>query len=162
MAGGRKRAVLIAGPTASGKSALALVRARELGGIVVNADAMQVYDGLRIVTARPSVTEMEGISHRLYGMVSPGERFSTGAWLAAARRALVEAGGRPVIFAGGTGLYFDALQRGFADVPPVPAEVVEAVERELAGLDAEGARSAAGGARSARWPRGCRHRTRSG
>ena len=67
----RKRAVLIAGPTASGKSALALQRAREMGGVIVNADALQVYDGLRVVTARPSDAEMAEVPHRLYGTVAP-------------------------------------------------------------------------------------------
>ena len=137
---GAKRAVLIAGPTASGKSALALARARELGGIVVNTDAMQVYDVLRVVTARPSAAEMAGVPHRLYGLVDPATRFSTGAWLAAAAQTIAESDGRPLIFAGGTGLYFDALERGFAEVPPVPADIVAGVERELVGLDAEAAR----------------------
>lgn len=139
MAGARrKRAVLIAGPTASGKSALALARARELGGIVINTDAMQVYGGLRIVTARPSEEEMAGVEHRLYGFVDPSIRFSTGAWLTAAAEAIDDAEGRPLIFAGGTGLYFDALERGFAEVPPVPPAVVAKVTAELEGLDAAG------------------------
>jgi tRNA dimethylallyltransferase len=137
MSGGpQKRAVLIAGPTASGKSALALGRARAVGGVIVNADAMQVYDVLQVVTARPSLTEMGDVPHELYGFVPPAERFSTGGWLAAAHNAMVEAGDRPLIFVGGTGLYFEALINGFADVPAVPASVVAAVEEELAGLDA--------------------------
>ena len=137
MSGGpQKRAVLIAGPTASGKSALALSRARAVRGVVINADAMQVYDVLQVVTARPSVAEMGEVPHQLYGFVSPSERFSTGGWLGAAGAAMDRAGQRPVIFVGGTGLYFDALINGFADVPAVPASVVAAVEQELAGLDA--------------------------
>jgi tRNA dimethylallyltransferase len=132
----KKRAVLIAGPTASGKSALALARARALGGIVVNADAMQVYGVLRVVTARPTEAEMGGVPHRLYGHVPPAERYSTGAWVAAAAAAIADAGERPLIFAGGTGLYFDALRQGFAEVPAVPPEVVAAVGRQLEGLDA--------------------------
>ncbi|MDR3471526.1 MAG: tRNA (adenosine(37)-N6)-dimethylallyltransferase MiaA [Devosia sp.] len=138
MAGGQKRAVLIAGPTASGKSALALARARAGSAIVVNADAMQVYAGLRVVTARPSEAEMGDVPHRLYGTVDPATRFSTGAWLAAAAGVMVEAEGRPLIFVGGTGLYFDALERGFAEVPPVPPEIVAEVSAELAALDAAG------------------------
>jgi len=134
----QKRAVLIAGPTASGKSALALARARAMGGVVINADAMQVYDVLQVVTARPSLAEMGEVPHRLYGVVSPAERFSTGGWLAAASAAMVGAEDRPLIFVGGTGLYFEALINGFADVPAVPAEIVDAVEQELAGLDAAG------------------------
>lgn len=132
-----KRAVLIAGPTASGKSALALAKARELGGIVINADAMQVYSVLRVLTARPSPEEMEGVPHLLYGTVSPAVRFSTGDWLRAVQGLLPEHADRPLIFAGGTGLYFDALANGFAEVPKVPSEVVREVEAELAGLDRE-------------------------
>src|SRR5690606_22733934 len=132
-----KRAVLIAGPTASGKSALALAKARELGGIVINADAMQVYSVLRVLTARPLPEEMEGVPHLLYGTVSPAVRFSTGDWLRAVQGLLPEHADRPLIFAGGTGLYFDALANGFAEVPKVPSEVVREVEAELAGLDRE-------------------------
>ena len=134
----QKRAVLIAGPTASGKSALALARARAMGGVVINADAMQVYDVLQVVTARPSLAEMGEVPHRLYGFVSPSARFSTGGWLAAAGAAMAGAEDRPLIFVGGTGLYFEALINGFADVPAVPSSVVAAVEQELAGLDAAG------------------------
>jgi tRNA dimethylallyltransferase len=130
-----KRAVLIAGPTASGKSRLALRQAEALGAVVVNADAMQVYGLLRVLTARPSPEEVGGVPHRLYGTVDPGTRFSTGAWRRAAAAELAAAGDRPVVFVGGTGLYFEALEHGFAEVPPVPAEAVAAAERELAGLD---------------------------
>jgi tRNA dimethylallyltransferase len=133
----RKRAVLIAGPTASGKSVLALDKARTLGGVVVNADAMQVYDVLQVLTARPSVDEMEGVPHFLYGMEPPSERFSTGDWLRAVQYLLrqPEVADRPLIFVGGTGLYFDALTNGFAEVPAVPAEITRAVEAEIHGLD---------------------------
>src|SRR6185312_11366219 len=133
---GLKRAVLIAGPTASGKSALALRRARELGGIIVNTDAMQVYGVLRVLTARPSETDMASAPHRLYGTVDPAERFSTGAWAAAAAEIIVGASEQPLIFVGGTGLYFEALEQGFAAVPAIPPEAVAAAEAELAGLDA--------------------------
>lgn len=132
---GEKRAVLIAGPTASGKSALALRKAHELGGVIVNTDAMQVYGVLRLITARPAPDEMEGIPHLLYGTVAPSVRYSTGDWLRAVQQILAEVGDRPVVFAGGTGLYFDALTKGFADVPAVPPEIVREVEAELAGLD---------------------------
>ena len=131
---GQQRAVLIAGPTASGKSALALAMARQSGGIVVNADALQVYEGLRIVTARPSVEEMGDTPHALYGFVDPAARFSTGAWVAAAAGVIASAEGRPLIFAGGTGLYFDALVHGFADVPPVPPQILAEIGAELEGL----------------------------
>ena len=136
MAGGpEKRAVLIAGPTASGKSALALAKARESGGIIVNADAMQVYDVLRVLTARPSADQMQGMPHRLYGAVPPAQRFSTGDWLRAVRLLLAEHAGRTLIFVGDTGLYFEALTNGFAEVPEVPAAVTRTVEAEIAGLD---------------------------
>ncbi|MBN9346791.1 MAG: tRNA (adenosine(37)-N6)-dimethylallyltransferase MiaA [Devosia sp.] len=131
----RKRAVLIAGPTASGKSALALAKARELGGAIVNTDALQVYDGLRLVTARPGDADLAQAPHRLYGTIDPATRFSTGDWVRAAERIIAEAGDRPLIFAGGTGLYFESLIKGFAEVPEVPDEVVAEVEREVAGLD---------------------------
>ena len=136
----RRQAVLIAGPTASGKSALALEKARQTGAAIVNADAMQVYDVLRILTARPSVEEMGEAPHFLYGTVPPSERFSTGDWLRAAGEILrdTEMASRPLIFAGGTGLYFDALINGFAEVPAVPAEITRQVESEVAGLDREG------------------------
>lgn len=130
-----KSAVLIAGPTASGKSALALATARETGGIVVNADALQVYAGLRVVTARPGPDETAAVPHRLYGVVSPEMRFSTGGWARAAAAAVAEADDRPLIFVGGTGLYFAALTEGFADVPEVPPEALAWAENEVRGLD---------------------------
>lgn len=133
-----KRAVLIAGPTASGKSALALERARRIDALIVNADALQVYDGLSVLTARPGPADLAVAPHALYGFVMPEVRFSTGAWVAAAAQRIAEAGGRPLIFVGGTGLYFEALTNGFAEVPPVPAQVVAEVEAELQGLDAAG------------------------
>jgi tRNA dimethylallyltransferase len=134
---GSKSAVLIAGPTASGKSALALRLARERGGIIVNTDALQVYAGLRLLTARPGDADMTEVPHRLYGAVDPKVRFSTGDWARAAGRLMVETGDAPLIFAGGTGLYFEALTRGFADVPEVPPEAVAWAEAEIAGLDRE-------------------------
>jgi tRNA dimethylallyltransferase len=134
---GRKSAVLIAGPTASGKSALALQRAQALGGIVVNADALQVYDGLRILTARPTAAETAKAPHRLYGFVGAEVRFSTGDWARAAAAVIAEAGDRPLIFAGGTGLYFEALTRGIAEVPEVSAEALASAEAEVKGLSRE-------------------------
>jgi tRNA dimethylallyltransferase len=130
-----KRAVLIAGPTASGKSALALARARETGGIIVNADAMQVYDGLAIVTARPSAEEMEQAEHHLYGTVPPNSRFTTGDWAAEVRKIIRRHPDRVLIFAGGTGLYFEALTNGFTEVPRIPEAAVAEAEAEIAGLD---------------------------
>lgn len=131
-----RRAVLIAGPTASGKSALALDMAQRTGGVIVNTDAMQVYDTLRIVTARPSPEDERSARHELYGFVPCAQRFSTGRWLEAVRGVMAEADpATPLIFVGGTGLYFDALTKGFADVPEVPVEVALQVQQEIQGLD---------------------------
>ena len=133
---GRRRAVLIAGPTASGKSALALAMAEQEGGVIVNTDAMQVYDTVRVVTARPSVEDEARAEHRLYGSVPAASRFSTGQWLSAAQ-GVIEATEAPLFFVGGTGLYFDALINGFADVPEVPADIALAVQQEIQALDGD-------------------------
>jgi tRNA dimethylallyltransferase len=117
---------------------LALRRARELGGSIVNADALQVYGGLRLITARPDDADLATAPHALYGVVDPAIRFSTGDWTRAAQAIVADAGDRPLIFAGGTGLYFESLTKGFADVPEVPDEVVAEIEAEIAGLDREG------------------------
>ncbi len=137
MAEAGKRAVLIAGPTASGKSALALRLARELDGIIINTDALQVYDVLRLITARPSDADLGVAPHLLYGTVRPSVRFSTGDWQRAARTIIAENPDRALIFAGGTGLYFESLVSGFAEIPHVPPEAVAAAEAEIAGLDRE-------------------------
>jgi tRNA dimethylallyltransferase len=133
-----ENAVLIAGPTASGKSALALRLARETDGTIVNADSMQVYGVLDRLTAQPTAGEMRQAPHRLYGHVSPSEAYSTGRWLAdvAALAQGELAGGRRAIFVGGTGLYFKALTEGLSDMPQIPAEVRS---RWRARLAAEGA-----------------------
>ncbi|WP_297108908.1 tRNA (adenosine(37)-N6)-dimethylallyltransferase MiaA [uncultured Devosia sp.] len=132
----QRRAVLIAGPTASGKSALALERARATGGIIINADAMQVYDTLRIVTARPSAEDEALAEHRLYGTVPASERFSTGQWVRAVQGLLEEFDpDRELIFVGGTGLYFDALTNGFADVPEISPELTLQVQQEIQALE---------------------------
>ena len=133
----RKSAVLIAGPTASGKSALALARAREAGGVIVNTDALQVYEGLRLITARPSDQETAQAPHRLYGVVPPEQRFSTGDWARAAERVIAETGDAPLVFTGGTGLYFETLVSGFADVPVVSPEALAWATDEVAGLGRE-------------------------
>ena len=143
-----KSAVLIAGPTASGKSALALERARESGGVIVNADAMQVYDGLRLLTARPSEADVALAPHRLYGMVSPGRAVLDRRLGASGRKIIAEAGDAPLIFVGGTGLYFAALTEGFADVPEVPAEAVAWATAEVARARSRGAGPADRRARS--------------
>lgn len=131
-------AILIAGPTASGKSALALDLAARRGGVVINADSMQVYRDLRVITARPSAEEEARAPHRLYGHVDAADTYSAGRWLEDARKALAEAaaGGRLPIVVGGTGLYFKLLTSGLAVVPPIPPEIRAALRERLA---AEGA-----------------------
>jgi tRNA dimethylallyltransferase len=132
-----RRPVLIAGPTASGKSALALALAARLGGTIVNADSMQVYRDLRIITARPSRDEEMQAPHALYGHVDAAENYSAGRWCADVQATLagIAAAGRVPILVGGTGLYFKALTQGLAAVPPVPAETRTLVR---ARLEAEG------------------------
>lgn len=127
------KAVLIAGPTASGKSALALELALSAGGIVINADSMQVYRDLRTITARPTPDEEVRVPHRLYGHVDAAVNFSAGAWVTDAAQMLGEAQaeGRLPIFIGGTGLYFKALTAGLSVVPPIPSEVREDVRARL-------------------------------
>jgi tRNA dimethylallyltransferase len=129
-----ERAVLIAGPTASGKSALALALAERHGGIVVNADSMQVYRDLRIITARPTPADEARAPHRLYGHVDAAATYSVGHWITDVAGVLdaAAARGRPAIVVGGTGLYFKALTRGLAAVPPIPAQVRAAVRARLA------------------------------
>ena len=124
---GQKRALLIAGPTASGKSALALRMTRERGGVVINADALQVYAELRILSARPSPVEEMLAPHRLYGHVPGSAAYSVGQWLAEATAEIEAAWAQGLlpIVVGGTGLYFKALEQGLADVPPIPPEVRE-------------------------------------
>jgi len=126
-------AILLAGPTASGKSSLALKLAQSLGGVIINADSMQVYRDLRIITARPTPAEERAVPHRLYGHVDAAENYSVGRWCVDATAALAEAerAGRLPILVGGTGLYFKALTRGLAAVPPTPADVRAAVRARL-------------------------------
>jgi len=127
------KAVLIAGPTASGKSALALDLAEAVNGTVINTDSMQVYRDLRMLTARPTVDEEARVPHRLYGHVDAAVNYSAGAWVtdAAAVLAEVQASGRLPIFIGGTGLYFKALTRGLSNVPPVPDVIRDAIRERL-------------------------------
>jgi tRNA dimethylallyltransferase len=145
--------MLIAGPTASGKSALALALAQKTGGVIINADSMQVYADLRIITARPTPEEEAAAPHRLYGDVDAAVNCSAGHWVTAAAAALADARAqhRLPIFVGGSGLYFKALTRGLSAVPPVAAEIrdsvrarlerdgVEALHAELARRDPAGA-----------------------
>ncbi|WP_242223676.1 tRNA (adenosine(37)-N6)-dimethylallyltransferase MiaA [Shinella zoogloeoides] len=136
----RKRdAILITGPTASGKSALAVRLAGEHGGVVINADSMQVYDTLNILTARPQPADMAGIEHRLYGHVPAGAAYSTGDWLREATTVVAELREREKlpVFVGGTGLYFRALTGGLSDMPAIPEEVRERMRGRLADEGAE-------------------------
>ncbi len=128
---------LIAGPTASGKSRLALERARATGAAIVNADSQQLYADLRVLTARPSRDEERQASHHLYGTVDAAEAWSVGRWTRAVLPLIDELAsqGRPILLVGGTGLYFTALTKGLADIPEVP---IEARDEAMALYDTEG------------------------
>ncbi len=132
----RVSAILIAGPTASGKSALALRLACAFGGVVINADSMQVYRDLRVLTARPDREDEAKAPHLLFGHVDGAVNYSAGLWLADASLALEEArrAGRLPVFAGGTGLYFKALTQGLSAIPQVPEEVRANIRAQAAGV----------------------------
>jgi tRNA dimethylallyltransferase len=132
-------AVLIAGPTASGKSAAALALAEHIGGTIINADSMQVYAELSVLTARPSAADVARVPHRLYGHISVKERYSVGRYEDDAGGALVETtgAGRIPIFVGGTGLYFDVLMKGLSPIPAVPLDVREATRRRFEAIGRE-------------------------
>ena len=122
-----KSVLLIAGPTASGKSAVAIAGAQARGGVIINADSMQVYRELRILTARPSVEEEQRVPHRLFGHIGGAEAYSTAAWLAEAEMEIQKgwANGQLPIICGGTGLYFTALEQGLAKLPTIDPEIRE-------------------------------------
>lgn len=131
------QAILIAGPTASGKSALALEVVKNIDGVIINADSMQVYHDLRVITARPSIAEENAAPHYLYGHVDGGDNYSVGRWLADVTPLLDELKGKrqvPVIV-GGTGLYFKALSEGLSDIPPVPEDVRQQVRQNAEGRE---------------------------
>ncbi|RUW00238.1 MAG: tRNA (adenosine(37)-N6)-dimethylallyltransferase MiaA [Mesorhizobium sp.] len=134
-----KNAILIAGPTASGKSALALDVAERKGGVIVNTDSMQGYSVLDVLTARPSAAETARVPHYLYGHVHPSTAYSTGAWLRDVTGLIAEGifSGRPAVFVGGTGLYFRALAEGISDMPDIPPSVRERWRYELKEQGAE-------------------------
>ena len=127
--------VMICGPTAAGKSGLALALAEKCGGVVINADSMQIYRDLRVLTARPDEAEMARAPHRLYGVVDGAERASVAAWLGMASEAVAaarQAGALPILV-GGTGLYFHAAVHGIAPIPDVPRDIhAECVRRHAA------------------------------
>ena len=127
------RAFLIAGPTASGKSALAISLAKRWGARIVNADSMQVYRDWRILTARPSPEEEAEAPHLMFGTVDGAENFSVGCWLERARALLAE-DAEPLIFVGGTGLFFKAMTEGLSELPTVPDAVREATRAEAVGV----------------------------
>jgi tRNA dimethylallyltransferase len=129
----KSRALLIHGPTASGKSALALALARRLDGEIINADALQVYADLRVLTARPDDADLAAAPHRLYGDVDAAERFSVGKWQARAMDLVQDclAAGRVPIIVGGTGLAFSALTEGLANIPAIPADIREEAQRRV-------------------------------
>jgi tRNA dimethylallyltransferase len=134
----RKPAIVVAGPTASGKSALALAIARAFDGVVINADSMQVYRELRILTARPGPAELALAPHRLYGVLPAAERCSAGRWRQMAEAAAMEVADRLPVFTGGTGLYLRALTEGLSDIPPISEEVAEAGAAKLSALGPAG------------------------
>ncbi len=131
---------LIAGPTASGKSALALRLAEETGAEIVNADALQVYRDLRVLSARPASDDEARAPHHLFGVADAADGWTVGRWLKAALAVLseIETRGRPAIVVGGTGLYFRALTQGLAEIPAVPLKVSQEIEARY-GAVGEGA-----------------------
>ena len=145
------RLTLIGGATASGKSARALELAERTGAVIVNADSQQLYAELRVLSARPDAEEEARAEHRLYGVAAGDDPWSVGRWVRAVQDLLDELDGRPAALVGGTGLYFTALTKGLADIPPVPGAVRQTVEADydrmgeaafrslLAGVDPEAA-----------------------
>ncbi len=133
------RIVFIAGPTASGKSAAALRLAEETGGVIVNADAMQIYADLKIVTARPDEADERRAPHRLYGAIDASEACSAGRWAGMAAREIGDIlnAGRIAILTGGTGLYFKALEDGLSPIPETPPEIRAAARARRDALGAE-------------------------
>ena len=132
--------IAIGGPTASGKSALALSLAERVGGSVINADSMQVYRELRVLTARPEANDAARVPHRLYGHVPARERYSADRYQAEACAAMAEvaAEGRVPILVGGTGLYFRAVMEGFSPLPDISADARAAAAADLARLGPSG------------------------
>ena len=125
----RERPILLAGPTASGKSALAYAIAESAGGRIINADALQVFKNWRILTARPSIAEEKQIPHSLYGHVEGSTSYSVGHWLREIVPILKSQ--QRSIIVGGTGLYFHALTKGLANIPKIPPEIIKESEKRM-------------------------------
>jgi len=127
----QQKIILVAGPTAAGKSGFALDLARKRRGTIINADAMQIYGGLPILSAQPDAKEQKEIPHELYGVLEPSEKSSVGKWVTLATTAIEKtfaAGGTPILV-GGTGLYFKSLLGGLAAIPPIPDDVRETTQK---------------------------------
>lgn len=137
--------LLLAGPTASGKTALSLAAARALDAEIVNADSMQVYDRLAILSARPGPEEMEDVPHHLFGVIDPSVRCSVGRWAQLALETIdqLRARGKRAVFVGGTGLYFKALTEGLAPAPDIPSAIRAAVTADLERFGLEALRAEA-------------------
>ncbi len=135
----KRRVILIAGPTASGKSALALERAKACGGFIVNADSMQVYDVLNVLTARPPAQDLAEVDHHLYGHVHPSRNYSVAQWVSDVEALLQREDlmDRTPVFVGGTGLYFKALTGGLSNMPDVPGAIREKWRAKLLELGPE-------------------------
>lgn len=136
--------IVLAGPTASGKSALGLAIAARVGGTIINADSMQIYRDLRILTARPTDEEMAQVPHRLYGVVDGAMKGTAALWRDMARAAIAEAAnaGRIPILLGGTGLYLRALLEGLVELPPIPQPARDEARSRLESLGPEGLHAA--------------------
>lgn len=118
-----KDAILIAGPTASGKTEISINLAKQLNGVIINTDSMQVYDILSVITAKPTVEEMGDVEHLLFGHVHPTVDYSTAKWIEDVETVLGEIGNKLPIFVGGTGLYFKALSEGLSQIPDIDPEI---------------------------------------
>ena len=131
--------IIIAGPTASGKSAMALDIARRMGGVIINADSMQIYQDLSVLTARPSEVDMQAVPHRLYGVMDGAQNCSVGKWLALAHEEVTLAwqAGKMPILVGGTGMYLQAATDGLSPIPDIPEDVRKAVIAQHRKMGAE-------------------------